>query len=274
MGSQAQEHTSPWWERLLEEPGDDSHLVQLHDSDSTFLIQNVARYLHEGLKRGEPALVIGIAKHNAAILRKLQESGVDTDAALKDRRIVVLDAHKTLGRFMIEGRPDPRLMDVIIGGAVHELQTRAAGANVRTYGEMVGILWSGGRFSAAMMLEEFWNTLQESVDFHLYCSYPIDVLGKAFYVCDIDALLCSHSRMLPTAPEGDLEAAIDLAMDEVLGSRADELRVRMNAANQPSWAPELNAEALIIWLRKNARDCADEILGLARNRYRASALAS
>ena len=72
-------------------------------------------------------MVIGIAQHNAAIMRELQQSGIDTDAAMKDHGIVVLDAHKTLGRFMIEGRPDPRLMDAIIGGAVRDLQSRAAG---------------------------------------------------------------------------------------------------------------------------------------------------
>ena len=274
MRIQAQEHSTAWWERLLDEPGEHGHLVQVQDSDPTFLIRNVARYLHEGLKRGEPALVIGIAKHNAAILRELQKSGVYTDAAMKDHRIVVLDAHKTLGRFMIEGRSDPRLMDAVIGGAVRDLRRRAAGGNLRAYGEMVGILWSSGRFSAAMVLEEFWNKLQESVDFHLYCSYPIDVLGQAFQLCDMDALLCSHSHMLPTAPEGDLEAAIDLAIDEVFGSDSAELRLRMNAAIQPPWAPELSAEALIIWLKKNVPDYVDEILGQARKRYRTSALAS
>jgi len=84
---------------------------------------------------------------------------------------------------------------------------------------MVGILWKAGRFSAAILLEQFWNDLLSRSPFNLFCAYPIDVFEQDFRPAHLDALLCAHTHLLPTAANEDLDSAIDRAMDEILGRR-------------------------------------------------------
>jgi MEDS: MEthanogen/methylotroph, DcmR Sensory domain len=196
---------------------------------------------------------------------------VNPTQAVRDGSLVLLDADEALSQFMVNGQPDWDLFDSTVGASVREVQLRAAGFSLRAYGEMVGILWTQGRFSAAMVLEEFWNTVLESTEFRLFCAYPIDVFGKAFHRCDVDALLCSHSHMLPGEANGPLESALDRAMSEVLGSRARGVRDRIATEAQPAWASDLQAEARILWLRANLKEHADQILGWAQHYYYASA---
>jgi hypothetical protein len=56
-------------------------------------------------------------------------------------------------------------------------------------------------------------------------------------------------------------------MDEVLGPRAERLRPLIKANYRPAWAAIPQAEALVLWLRNNLPDFADEILDRARHYY-------
>jgi len=54
-------------------------------------------------------------------------------------------------------------------------------------------------------------------------------------------------------------------MDEVLGS--DTQRTHMEVDHPPSWASLAEAETVILWLRNNLPEYADEILLRARQYY-------
>jgi hypothetical protein len=141
---------------------------------------------------------------------------------------------------------------------------------LRAYGEMVGILWQAGRFSAAILLEQFWNDLLRRSCFNLFCAYPIDVFAKGFQPAHLDALLCAHTHLLPTAPNGDLDGAIDRAMDEILGSRVESTRLLMTADDRPAWAAVPRAEGILFWLRTNLPEHAEAIIARARQHYQAA----
>ncbi|HEX3468586.1 MAG TPA: MEDS domain-containing protein [Candidatus Elarobacter sp.] len=246
------------------------HVVQLYDADEASLTRNVGRYFYEGWQLGEGMLVIAGQEHAAAFTAELERLGVDVAAAVRDHRLAVLDASSTLARFTVDGTIDRRLFRRTAEAALRALRP-VGGAGIRAFGEMVGILWQAGGIDAAMELETLWNELQAEQRFGIFCAYPIDVFDAAFHAGAVDRLLCSHSELIPTGSERNLESAIERAMSDVLGQRAAGLRPLMTANFRPAWGKVPAGEALILWLRNNLPDYADEILGRARTYYRACA---
>jgi hypothetical protein len=134
---------------------------------------------------------------------------------------------------------------------------------------MVGILWNARQFSAAIHLEQFWNKLLTRSPFSLFCAYAIDVFGKEFQVGTLDALLCAHTHLVPAETDGNLETAIDRAMEDILGPKADGMRLLIKANYRPAWAVLPAGEAVVLWLRNNLPDQAEKILARARLHYQA-----
>ena len=233
----------------------------MYGDDPAPLVRTVGRYLADGLAAGEGAVVIATESHRDAFLDELLTLGVDPAAALAARRLVLLDAHDAMARFVVEGQPDRELFEAVVRPVLSGLRARCP-AGVRAYGEMVGVLWEAGRFAAAIRLEEFWNALLGEGGLDLFCAYPIDVCGEAFTPADIDAVLSSHTRVVPTGPQ--LEPALDRAMNDVLGASAEPLRRLMESSRRPSWAALPPAEATILWLRDNVPSLTGAILTRTR----------
>ena len=154
---------------LLDQPEPEGHFVQLYGKDDRALTRNVARYLSEGLRRGDGILVIATADHRGMLVRKLKEERAYSKAVLEGR-LVFLDAAATLARFMVDGEPDRGRFESVVGEALNGVQSRAVHTGVRAYGEMVGLLWVGGERAAAVHLEELWNQLLESSTVSLFCA--------------------------------------------------------------------------------------------------------
>jgi hypothetical protein len=243
------------------------HVVQFYEADRALLAVNVARYLREGLLQGDGALVIATPSSALDLRRELSASGVDSRAASSRGRLIFLDAEQTLGRFMVNDHPDWLRFEAAIRGVIERLEPAAG---LRAYGEMVGVLWKAGRFSAAIELEDHWNRLLHQEGFSLFCSYPIDVFDPEFQVHGVDALLCDHTHLLSTGENGYLEAAVHRAMDECLGSPAEEIRRRVIKEIDPAWGQLPPGEAAILWVRANLPREAENILTKAREYYKAS----
>lgn len=254
---------------LLHEAQTCAHVVQLYDADERALVTNVARYVCEGLRRGEGGAIIATPEHRDAFGRAIAAEFDGAGRALRDGRLVMLDAVETLDRFMAGEQPDLQRFANAIRPVLEGVRERAGGTALRAYGEMVGVLWQAGRYAAAMQLEDSWNALLEQGGFQLFCAYPIDVFSAEFQIAEVDALLCAHTHLLP-AGDGTLQHAVDRAMDDVLGRKADELRRLIKANYRPAWAALPKAEADILWLRNNLPHYADEILARASRYYRAA----
>jgi len=259
-----------YWNQLLATSVPERHLVQLYQADERFLTRNVSRYLWEGLKHGDGLVVVATAAHIGQIALELKALEADTEAAEQQGKLVFCDAQEMLPRFLVEGQPDWGRFDSTVGGLVRPARARSGNAGLRVYGEMVGLLWKEGNRSSAIRLEQFWNSLIRATACNLFCAYPIDVFGNDFQIAEVDGLLCAHTHLLPSATDKDLESSVNRAMDEVLGPKADRLRPLIKANYRPSWAAIPRGEALILWLRSNLADEADEILSRARQYYRVS----
>jgi hypothetical protein len=249
---------------LLDEGDPEAHFVQLYGSDDRLLTRNVSRFLAEGLRRGEGLLAIASPEHSGSVARLLRDERGYSRAALEGR-LVFLDAQTTLDRLLVEGQPDPALFESVVGGALKDVQARAGHTGVRAYGEMVGLLWTAGEYTAAARLEELWNRLLKASNIRLFCGYPIDVFGEEFQVDKMDSLLCAHTHMLPV--DDALESALNRAMDQVLGSRVQGVRALIKGNHRPAWGEVPRSEAVILWLRNNLPGSANEILQLARRYY-------
>ena len=169
------------------------HAVVFYDHDPE-AVEAVAEYVAEGLRQGEPVVVIATEEHREAFDLALLGFGADPEWARATGQYQALDAAATLRTFMVRGLPDPELFEASVGGVV-----RAAGrggAKVRAFGEMVALLWDEGNVVGAIALEALWNGLAQRLDFFLLCAYPTRALGtgslaEVTCVCDL------HSEVLP-----------------------------------------------------------------------------
>jgi hypothetical protein len=144
------------------------HIVQFFDSDES-RAECVAEFLAEGIRLGEPAIVVAKPTNWVNAVEQLEFRGIVLKDALADGMIVVKDAEDTLRRLSRNGSPDATAFQAVIGKAVAGLARR--GPRVRAYGEMVDMLAQRGELVDAIKLETLWNGLGERVPFVLLCGY-------------------------------------------------------------------------------------------------------
>jgi MEDS: MEthanogen/methylotroph, DcmR Sensory domain len=188
------------WAELLSLAGPGTHLVQLYGDDDQLLTRNVSRYLGEGLRRGDGVVVIATPEHTSAILRHLVEESSETELAeARAGRLLLLDAAETLERLLLDGRPDEARFRSVIGEAIGAVRARAATGTVRAFGEMVGLLWDGGRERDAARLEELWNSVLADHDCSLFCAYHIDLFDYREDPSALQPIVASHDHLLAGA---------------------------------------------------------------------------
>jgi hypothetical protein len=182
--------------------------------------------------------------------------------------LVCWDAQQTLAQFMVNGQLDWQSFESVMRTAMRHARP-VMGEGLRAYGEMVGILWRARQFATAIRLEQLWNKLLEKSNFSLYCSYAVDVFGEGFSVANLEGVLCTHTHLLPSQPNGNLETALNRSMDEILGSRAEGFRSLVKSSYRPGWAVLPAAEAIVLWVRKNLPEQSGQIVARARHHYQA-----
>jgi PAS domain S-box-containing protein len=183
----------------LVNPSTNPHLVQFYDDDDE-LATAVARFVADGLSAGDVVTTIATDDHTKAIHRRLASDGVDVDAVRASGRLLSLDAHEMLARFMRDGEPDRHLFEAVIGGLMSERAAVANGVPLRAYGEMVDVLWKTGQKSAALHLEELWNDLQGRRSFTLLCSYAMGQFYKE--PAAIHGVCATHTQIVGRQHQG------------------------------------------------------------------------
>ncbi len=169
------------------------HVVQFYDDDRS-LLDSLTEFVRGGLATGEAAVIVATKEHRAGLEERLRASGQDLDDALATGRYTAVDAAETLGRFLVDGRPDPgRFREVI----TPLLDRPGRGARLRVFGEMVGLLLAEGHVDATIRLEELWNELLAAQSFDLFCAYPIGPLGGPALAGPIEEVCARHSRVVP-----------------------------------------------------------------------------
>lgn len=182
------------------------HTVQIYDDDQS-LIDNLETFIGEALIEGEAVIVIATQSHLHALEERLTINGVDMAAARSEDRYITMIASEILELFMHNGWPD----DELFTAAINPMLSRAMdnGRKVRTFGEMVGILWARGHSGAAAHLELLWSRMCEQHSFLLLCGYPRDVFTEneaeaIRHVCAMHSgVVNSDRRILSNPPVGN-----------------------------------------------------------------------
>jgi signal transduction histidine kinase/ActR/RegA family two-component response regulator len=190
-GQGSHERASRWDWRTM---GNNDHFVQFYETD-LYLVNSVSDYIGSGLSAGDGCIVVASSEHRSGLDVRLQAYGLDVTAAKTTGQYLSLDAEETLSKFMVDGSPDgSRFIDVIQPAIA---RTATGRRHVRVFGEMVALLWAQGNRTAAIQLEELWNKLHESLDFTLFCAYPINAFRGESMAEPLSEVCATHCRVIP-----------------------------------------------------------------------------
>lgn len=249
------------WQEVLRAPRDGDHIVQVYQ-DRDFLATAVAEYAGTGLQRGDAAIVISRPEHAQRFVNSLGSLSIDVVDALRNGQLVMLDAEATLARFLKDGQPQWTPFHQVIGRAIAESRLRYP--VVRTYGEMVDILWQRGARDAAIRLEEFWNELAKLQTFSLFCAYYLDNLDSSTYT-DLECICKVHNHVIPTRDYERFDEAVARASETVLEQPLARMLLSISAVDRPNARMPLG-QAILFWLQKNMPMTAERVLAEVRAR--------
>jgi hypothetical protein len=254
------------WKEALARPGPGAHLVQFC-GEELLLARNVAFYIKEGAERRERVIVVATPAHTKLFREQLRAAGTPTDPLERDRRLQFFDAQETLALFLADDGPDWIRFERKIGSLIREARSAPGSTGVRAFGEMVDLLWKQGRLGAATRLEGFWNRLRRAEPCTLFCSYTVDVLAPGMASGELQELLSTHSQLLPARSNGELDAAVKRAMNEVLGASSSAALMPLIRANLVARVVLPEAERTVLWLKRNLPWIAEKVLVRARRYY-------
>jgi PAS domain S-box-containing protein len=209
------------------------HAVQFYDNDE-FLYAAMTPFLREGLRAGEPVIVIATEAHRSAVLAAL---AADTD----EKSLFLFDAEETLATFMDGDMPDPAKFREALGTIIERAIASAPGKRPRAYGEMVDVLWRRGHRRAAIRLEELWNELAQARPFSLLCAYRLGGFLKSADHEEFKHICQTHSRVAAAERDPKLDLEQELASlqqrsraleSEIAERKAVEIALREAIAEQ------------------------------------------
>ena len=253
------------WTAFLDAAPEAGHAVQIYD-DVAELSRSVVHFLDAGFHAGEPALVIAAEGHWNNFANGLEKRGWDLGRLRQHGLLTCRDASRMLDGFMDGDGASPERFEQGVGGAVDEVAARFPDRTIRAFGEMVDLLWRRGRRSAALAVEQLWSALAHSRRFSLLCAYDLDIFELEVQTRALPEILRAHTHLRPVADTGRLSAAVDKALAEVVGTnRAGQIYLRV--AEDVPRTELVRAEAVLMWLSKEDRSVATEVLDRARTHY-------
>jgi KaiC/GvpD/RAD55 family RecA-like ATPase len=169
------------------------HDVQLSVSEDA-LAASAARFLVEGVRAGQPIIVVVTPTHRAGIAAQMRTLGIEPDD-LAGGDAIWLDARDTLDSLMDGTRISKELFDAAVNGLFERLKRGREDVVVRAFGEMVDLLWTDGKVDAAIQLENLWNDLATRHSLCLLCSYSADGVLTADGT-GLDQICAVHTRVL------------------------------------------------------------------------------
>lgn len=167
------------------------HAVTFYDHDRE-VVDRVARFVADGIRQHGRAIVIATPEHRVDLAAALLDMGLNPDEPPVAGHLVTLDAQATLDSLMTEDGPDLERFSAQVAQLVRD--AGADGAQVRVFGEMVGLLWESGDVPHAIALESLWNDLIDEVDFALLCAYSSSIIDTGG-LTDILGVCDQHSSV-------------------------------------------------------------------------------
>lgn len=184
------------------------HDVQFY-FDDRFLIRSLLDFVQRALDTGSSAIVIATRAHRVTLAEHLRSHGFALSAAIDSGRYVSMDAAETLDQFMVDGIPDEKRFERILGDVISCSLGLAPPDDdkVVIFSEMVGLLGQRGKVQSALDLEHLWNQLSEHCPFQMRCAYPIACFNQNAHRELFHRICDQHESIIPA--EGYSEAGND-----------------------------------------------------------------
>lgn len=203
------------------------HDVQFYDADE-YLGTAVASFLVEGVRAGQPLIIIATPAHTRLFQERMRAAGVRPEELVEGRDIIWLDAHDTLNAFMEGDMPNRELFELTVGAVFDKVMANGRAYVVtRAYGEMVDILWRAGKIEGAIALEGLWNALAQKYSFALLCAYCMGNFLKEAHGTDFARICAAHNHVTPTEAYATLNDGDRLAEIARLQQRSRALQAEI-----------------------------------------------
>ena len=186
------------------------HTVRFYDDD-TALLAEVSGFIDAAFAAQGAAIVIATPAHCAGMRARMAAP----------ERVVFLDAEATLTRLLVDGWPDEARFRAVIAPLLDAAARNAGGGPVHAFGEMVALLCAGGRYQAAVRLEQLWNVLAAEYRFVLFCAYPWRLFPDAAQAEAFEQVCAEHGRACGHTPSG--------ADHDVKGRSLEQVRLEQRA---------------------------------------------
>lgn len=182
-----------------------AHCLQFYEDDSV-LLDHLADFLTTALADGA-CLVIATASHASGLSKRLWDRRIDVAGVVQNQRLILLDAKKTLARFMINGSPRRDLFFRVIESEVQRAKQALgpASGKIAAFGEIVAVLWDEGNYEAAIELEELWNELIPLHGIVLRCAYPMRAFAGENRQELFHQVCGQHSHVIPSETHISIE---------------------------------------------------------------------
>lgn len=176
-------------------PAAANHVARLYRTDAE-LAGVVARFVADGLARGEAVLVIATATHWAQFVARLATiPEVDLVAAIVSGQLRIIDADLALSAVMTNDMPEWHRVEEAASRIVEGSCKKFGG--LRVFGEMVNLLWQRQNRAAAEQLEMHWNAIAYKYPITRMCAYRVND-GDTVSGNDLLRCVCkTHSSVIP-----------------------------------------------------------------------------
>jgi hypothetical protein len=251
------------WRRLLSEPGENGHIVQLYQDDA-FYSEAIAHFTAEGLIRGESIILVATKSHWQLIDRQLRGKGFRPDELFRRGQLTLLDADDTLPKFMSERAPDGAIFKPLARSTIARARADGKFPRVRWWGEMVNVLYVDGNPRGSTQLEEFFDQVAHEENIAIFCSFLMDKFDPRIYEEAFGNVCRTHSHVIPAADEVLHRTTVDRAIEQVVGDIGSSLLESLGSWNTTSRQMPASQE-LVLWLKQHRPQHFDAVLARARD---------
>jgi prepilin-type processing-associated H-X9-DG protein len=250
------------WRKLLAEPGENGHIVQLYQDDD-FYGEAISHFAAEGLIRGESIILVATRPHWENISARLRGKGFQIDALLRDGQLTVLDADSTLPKFMVGNVPDGNIFKPLAKQTIAKARAGGKFRQVRWWGEMVNVLYVDGNVGGSNRLEELFDEVAHEESIPIFCSFLMDKFDPKIYEEAFGNVCRTHSHVIPAADYARYRVTVNRAIADVVGPiRGPLLQSLVSSPRSPALMP--SSQALLLWVRDTMPEQFAHVLARAR----------
>jgi hypothetical protein len=250
------------WRKLLAEPGEDGHIVQLYQ-DADFYGEAISHFTAEGLARGESIILVATQPNWKNISARLRAKGFDAEQLLRDGQLTLLDADRTLPAFMVGNLPDGDIFKPLARQTIAKARAGGKFPRVRWWGEMVNVLYVEGNARGSHRLEELFDEVAHEERIAIFCSFLMDKFDPKVYDEAFGNVCLTHSHVIPADDYARHRLTVNRAVSEIVGDiRGTMLQSLMSWKAAPALMP--SSQALLLWLKDKMPEQFPAVLARAR----------